>query len=347
MIIKEINLRNFRNHENLQLIFDNKLTVITGPNGVGKTNIIEAIYFLSLARSFRTNESNVLIKDDCEYALIEGITNKYQLKAIINNSGKIFYCDRTLIRNISDYLGLLQAVVFSPSDLFFLSNPPKARRRVIDSEISKINKDYLLLLNKYNVLLKNRNNLLKSDEIDKDLLLVIDITMADLMKQLYQIRKNYIDGINKIFKNTYYDLTNKAIDIEFQYSSVVKGLSEEEIIKLISQNHTRDILTKRSNFGVHRDDYGISFSNKDAIDFCSQGQVRLLMLVFKLAVAKQVEVATEEEPLLLFDDVFSELDLENQKRLFNVIKLYKQVIITTTHLDQLLMGMEKQLIVLK
>lgn len=347
MEIRNIKLKNFRNHRQFQESFTNNLNVIIGPNGSGKSSIIEAIALLASTKSFRSANFRNLIYEGLDYALSEGELSDKKLRIIISNNGKQFYCDQTAIKSSSDFIGLFQAIVFTSADLLFVNDPPKTRRRFIDSELSKINRYYLLKLSEYNILLKNRNALLKGDKIDEALLDVFDSSMSELMAEIWQLKQEYILDINKHFTQKLQNLLSEKAFVKLKYNSSCQELNKEEIKEQLINYRMRDILSKQTNFGIHRDDYQINFNDHPAQDYCSSGQIRLIMLALKLTLVELVQEKTKEKPVILLDDVLSELDLQHQKKLLDLVCKDNQTIITTTHLESLLKEMDKKVIELK
>jgi len=321
--------------------------VIIGPNGVGKSNIIEAIALLATTKSFRTAEVLDLIEDGRDFAAVEGELDNKKLRVVISKTGKRYQCDQNPIKLSSDFVGLFQAIVFAPNDLLFVSATPKARRRFIDSELSKINKKYLRQLSEYNNHLKNRNALLKTEKVDEALLEVLDEKMADLMIAISEDRKLYLEDINNSFTAKYNELSSEKAEVILAQKSHCQNIAKEEIISQLKNYRFRDQVTKQSNFGIHRDDYNIIFDKHEADSYCSQGQTRLVMLGLKLVLADLVKIMTTETPVLLLDDVLSELDLVHQKRLLQLINLNNQTIITATHLDAVLADLNKNVIELR
>ena len=344
MEIKEIRLRNFRNHHNLQLKFSTGLNIIIGPNGSGKSNIVEAIVLLATTKSYRTTEITNLIEDGQEFTFVEGDVSDKKLKIVISAKGRQCYCDRSTIRLSSDFIGLFQAIVFSPKDLLFVSDPPKVRRRFIDSELSKINRNYLRKLSEYNIRIKNRNAILKSENVNIALLDVLDETLAELMVDIAAWRKEYLSEINKKFTDKLNLLVSEPAKAEISCQTVCEGLNKEDIQRQLQNQRTRDILSKKTNFGTHRDDYLIRFNGHEAESYCSQGYTRLIMLALKLVLADICYELTGEKPVILLDDVLSELDLIHQKKLLSLLPKEQQTIITATHLDDVLAEANKNII---
>lgn len=344
MIIKKLCVRNYRNYKNLTVDFKKKLIVIIGNNGVGKTNLLESIALLSTTRSFRTKNNSDLIKEDCEYAVIDGIIDDFKLKISISNLGKNFYKDENFIKKYSDFFGIFQSLVFYPGDLNFLNNPPKERRKFIDNEISKIDKLYLNNLIIYNKLLKDRNKILKEKKVNYELIDVIDNKLIDVMEKVCLKRIGFINSINKKVNEIFGKLSKEKGNIRVIYKSDILNLNCNQIVKLFKMNLDKDVITKQTNIGIHRDDLNIKYNDLDVKGYCSQGQTRLIMLAIKLSLKEIMEKEIGVIPVLLFDDVMSELDLDNQKMLFEYLGNQSQTIITTTHLDGILRKVDKQII---
>ncbi len=347
MEIVSLKLRNYRNHRSLYQEFDSGLNVIVGANGVGKSNIIEAIALLATTRSFRTSDYRNIIEHNREFAAVEGDCDNKKLRIVISKMGRRFQCDQNPIKTSSDFIGLFQAVVFTPEDLNFVTSSPKFRRRLIDSELSKVNKKYLRNLSEFSTILKNRNALLKQEKFDENLLEVTDDRMAELMAAISAERNNYLKDINELYSLKLNELMSQPRSVKLENKSTCNGLSKEEIIQQLKSYRLRDTITKQSNFGIQRDDYQILYAGYNAAAYCSQGQIRLLMIALKLVLANLVKQLTNATPLILLDDVLSELDLQHQRNLLHQIYQKNQTIITATHLDKTLDDLDKKVIELR
>ncbi|MFV0275385.1 MAG: DNA replication/repair protein RecF, partial [Bacilli bacterium] len=264
MIIEKLKVRNYRNYQEYCLEFNHNTTVIIGDNGIGKTNLLESIALLSSTKSFRTNSNNDLIKQGSEYAIIDGKFIDFNLRITISNLGRNYFKNQSLIKSSSEFIGLFQSIVFHPGDLNFLINSPKDRRKFIDSELSKINKGYLINLNNYNKLIKDRNALFKAKELNLELLAVINDKLSELMLLIAKQREIFITHINKYLNKIFINITKENDQIELIYKSNVKNLTIEEIIDLREENKERDIITKQTKFRTHRDDLNITFNQVDA-----------------------------------------------------------------------------------
>jgi len=343
MEIKELRLRNFRNHVNRRQVFTPALNVIVGANGTGKSNLIEAVTLLSTTKSFRNADNPQLITFGQQTAIAEAQITDHRLKVAIFSQGKTYHCDNNHIKLSSDYIGVFQTVTFSPHDLLFAENPPKLRRRFIDSELSKIDPLYLRRLREYNNLLKNRNAFLKQDNVDEELWAVLDEKLAKLMVELTNRRREYVEAINQHFTVKLRQLLSTE-EVRIDYLAECQRAGYDEVLKQLRGWHIRDQLSKQTNFGTHRDDYRICYDKQPIEGYCSQGQTRLIMLALKLVLAELVEQTVNRKPVLLLDDVLSELDLEHQNKLLKLIVPRNQTLLTATHLDQGLNAFAKNII---
>ena len=217
MEISSLKLLNFRNYETLELKFSNKVNLIYGKNGMGKTNIIEAIYMLGLTKTFRSNNDDIVIKKGKNIAKIEGMikdTIFHNYKIIISNAGKRIKIDNNKIAKVSDYITKVNIILFNPDDLKLIKDTPSIRRKMLNIEISGINGEYLLLLNSYNKVLKQRNAYLKALNKKKDyetsFLNILTEQLVDLGLKIMWIREDFINNINSYISDIYYEITHKG-----------------------------------------------------------------------------------------------------------------------------------------
>ena len=307
MKVNSLCLDNFRNYNHFFIEFDRDINILIGSNGQGKTNLIEAIYLLSVGKSFKTHINKQMIMFDCEFAKVKGeVTSNNKLRSlemILGSDFKRAKIDDQDIYKISEYVGLLNVVVFVPDDLYLIKGSPNNRRRFIDLELSKISPIYVFNLSKYNNLLKERNKYLK--------------ILNQKVTSIY----------NLIAKND-----NEKISL--RYSCFLKQeLTYENILALYKKNHQRDIRYMQSHLGIHKDDLKI-FMNGNAADlFASQGQQRTIVLSLKIALIELIKDEIGEYPVLLLDDVLSELDEARKNMLLDILNQKIQTFITTTSID--------------
>lgn len=345
MIIRNIKLKNFRNYENLDFVLNNRLNIIIGNNAQGKTNILESIYFLSLTKSFFAVNDKVVIKKNCLYARIDGIITSNNgcnnLSILVNNYGKYLKIGNKEIKKSSDYLGYLKVILFSPDNIRLLKEGPSIRRRFLNIEISQLSKRYILILNQFNDLLKQRNEYLKNIRnslVDKDYMLILNQKFAELAYQIYNFRNDFIVEINKRIKDIYKSIIN-IDNIEIKYITDVKLNDKEiminEIIDRLDKNYDKEILYGNTLIGPQRDDFSILLNGNDISSYGSQGQMRIAILSVKLSEIDIIFNKFGEYPVILLDDIFSELDVDKRNKLIKYLNCDRQVIITTTDIENI------------
>lgn len=344
MLVKSLKLNNYRNYTNENIIFDPNLNIIIGKNGSGKTNILESIVVVSNTKSFRTNNDQDLIKKGEEFSKIDLISDKNDFKVVINKKNKSLYINNNLIKRTSQFIGKLNAILFKPGDLELFNQSPSERRKLLDIEISKISNRYVLALVKYNKILKDKNKLLKENNPDETLLSVLDESMAPLIKTIIEEREKFFDVINEYISAMYTMISGKIVDIHVNY----KKCSETyEVNEKIESSRNKDFYYHYTTFGPHHDDYEFIMDGYNLNSIASQGQKRMVLIAFKFALIKYIQKQTNKTPIVLLDDILSELDKDNQERLLNVIPSSAQVIITNTDINNLKIDKEYKLIELK
>ena len=344
MLVKSLKLNDYRNYSNYFIEFNPKLNIIIGKNGIGKTNILESIMVVSNTKSFRTSNDQDLIKKDGEYLKIELESDTDKYKVVINNKSKSLYLNESLAKRTSDYIGKLNAILFKPSDLELFTDSPSERRKVVDLEIGKINNKYLRSLLQYNSLLKDKNKLLKEIEIDNQLLNVIEESMVPNIKNLLEEREKFVELINEDINDYYFKISGHSNKIKINYKKCCEIFEIEDCIKAAKQ---KDLFYHYATFGPHHDDYEFTIDGYDINSIASQGQKRMVMIAFKFALIKYIQTNTNIIPIVLLDDILSELDIENQERLLKTIPEDTQVIITNTDIKDININKEYKLINLK
>lgn len=343
MIIKKLKIRNFRNYENENISFDKNLNLIVGKNAQGKTNLLESLVYISLTRSHRISDDRKLIKDECPFADIQCAyedDSEKELEAIIYAKGKTLLVRNHPVKRSSEFIGLLNVVLFAPDDLQLFTDAPRERRRIMNQEITKISSKYLLTLNEYQNLLRNRNLLLKKSDVDQTLLDTFDEQMAHAQTFIIKKRKEFVDQIEKNISQKYQELSDTHIKVDIQYKCCLDKIydSDEEnyqsILQLQKQARQKDMEYHMTTFGCHHDDLLFEMNDMNLINIASQGQKRMVMLSFKLSLLKYIENETGKKPVLLLDDVLSELDTERQRKLLEMVKEPYQCIITTTDIPK-------------
>lgn len=341
MLIKDITLKNFRNYKECSISFDPFMNIFIGKNAQGKTNVLEAIYLLSLSKSFKTNILDEMIYFNEEFAKLSThvSTSKKDilLEIIISKLGKKAMINSSEISKSSDYVGYLNVVLFVPEDLMLIKGSPSNRRRFIDMEISKISPIYLFNLNKYKKLLKERNKYLKilhDKHLDADdYLEVLSEQMAKLQVDLIKRRIEFINLLNEITKKMYAYISQNKEALSIVYKSHYKQYDYEFILNKYKEQYSKDIRYCSTNIGIHKDDIEICLNNQNAGTYASQGQQRSIVLSIKIALLELIKKEIGEYPILLLDDVLSELDDSRKSKLLNLIQDKVQTFVTTTSID--------------
>lgn len=345
MFLKTIKLHNFRNYNNFEMNFSKRINIIFGNNGVGKTNLLESIYVLGLTKSHRSFIDNNLIKNTESDASIKGIIVKDEIKTnyeVILGKNKVLKIDGDVIRKNSDYISKLNIIIFSPDDLDLVKGSPSSRRDYLDLELSQFYSDYIVILNEYNKLLKMRNDYLKkiNGEYDKNYLEVVTSYLVKKASMIYIIRNKFINRINENSKDIYKNIA----DLEgfrviyknsYNFDNFSKDYLEEKLTELLNRALKSDIKNKSTSIGPHRDDLEFYIGDLNLKNYGSQGQQRIAVLALKLSELMIFKKYQEKVPILLLDDVFSELDIKKRNRLLKYVDEDVQVIITTTDIKNI------------
>lgn len=338
MIIKSLKLKNYRNYELLNLEFDSKTNILYGDNAQGKTNILEALYLSGTTKSHRGTKDRDLIRFGQDESHIETIVEKHGIDFQIDmhlkkNSPKGIAINKIPIRKASELFGIIHFVFFSPEDLNIIKDGPAGRRRFVDLELSQLDKLYLSNLSNYNRIINQRNSLLKEITYQEHLIDTLDIwdmQLAEYGTKVIEGRKQFIEQVNGIISGIHEKLTGGREDIRLSYESSIGEMSLEEAIR---KNRNRDIKFRSTSAGPHRDDICFRTGNIDIRRFGSQGQQRTAALSLKLSEIELVKMLIKDTPILLLDDVLSELDKHRQNYLLDSIHDI-QTVITCTGLDE-------------
>lgn len=337
MNISRLHLKNFRNYEDLSCHFHpSGIHVLYGKNAQGKTNLIESIYYLSHLRSFRTQNQFHMIHHDQHLfridARIECKERKEELRVILTPKEKHLYRWNEPIRRYSDFIGILNAVLFCPDDLMLFQQSPKMRRRFIDMELIKLSKMYTFTLNRYQKLLRQRNAILKKDKIDPILLQTLTTQMIQDQVVILNQRIQFLDDLMKKTRRFYAFFTKDKEEIDAKYQTFIplKEDLEKELIQAYQNHEERDRFLKQTQVGIHKDDIDFHMNGISIKDIASQGQRRSLVLSMKLALCQIIYEKQKEYPVLLLDDVFSELDSLRSRQLISILPKDMQVFITST-----------------
>ncbi len=332
MKIEKLQLVNFRNYNKQDIAFSDGLNVIIGNNASGKTNMVESIYYSGLGKSPRTFQDKELIKWGEEFSYIKlKIAKKYRTHIIeihIDKLGKKrIAIDKIPVRKINELIGLLNVVYFSPDELDIIKESPVLRRNFLNISLSQQKKSYYSSLVRYNKVLAQRNKLLKTESnynILKETLPIWNMQLAEIGTEIIIERYNFCEKMQSIIEGIHKDLTCGEEFLNISYESKIdlsyKESMKEEFLKLLNSSIEKDINLKYTTVGCHRDDISITINGVEVRKFGSQGQKRTTALSLKLAEVKLFELETGEKPILILDDVLSELDSRRQTKLLENIK---------------------------
>lgn len=348
MHLTEIELQNFRNYESQHLTFSPSINVLIGENAQGKTNLVESIYFLAMSRSHRTSRDREMIRWDEDFAKVKGQLKKKShsvpLEIILSKRGKIAKFNHLEQKKLSDYLGQLNVILFAPEDLSLVKGSPSIRRRFIDMELGQMNKIYLYHLAQYQQILKQRNKFLKQAKYDKKhdeiYLEVLSEQLAAEGAEVLHYRFRFIEQLNEWAQEVQANISNdkESLVIEYKTTAAVNAeLTVEEMFAQLKAQYqsaqAQEIEQGTTTVGPHRDDLVFYVNGKNVQTYGSQGQQRTTALSLKLAEIELMNEITGEYPILLLDDVLSELDDNRQTHLLETIQNKVQTFITTTSLD--------------
>ncbi len=351
MLVKDIKLINFRNYLNTHIKLNHKLNVFIGNNAQGKTNLLESIYLSSYGKSFRKNREDELIhidKDKCYIGL--NLKKKYDDKFIEikleKNKSKRTRINKLELEKNSELIGVFNVVIFSPEDLKIIKGGPNERRSFLDNEISQLKPRYRYNIKRYNKIVLQRNNLLKNIQDNREKIKILDVwneQLCEFGSEIIIDRIQFLNTISNISKDIHKKITGGVEELEIHYISSLKlednlkSFTKEDVferfINLLNKNIEYEIDRGTTQFGPHRDDIKILINNIDSRTFGSQGQQRTAALSLKLSEVELIHREIGEYPVLLLDDVLSELDNNRKKYLISTFKDIQTVITSTDDIN--------------
>lgn len=332
MLIERLKLNNYRNYESLDIKFNKGFNVLTGDNAQGKTGVLEAIFLCALGRSHRTSRDSELIRYNCAGGYV-GINLKnnqgdesVEIKLRIGENKKVFV-NKLECKKIGELMGVLNTVMFSPEDLSLVKGSPQERRRFLDMEISQLSSEYFYTLQRYNKVLKQRNAVLKDDEnmYGKGVLAIYDEQLSRLGSKITVKRREMTDTLSTVAHDIHKMISSSKEFLEIQYKADACSFEKEDdifdyMMESLIKNSSEDIRRGHTSIGPHRDDIIIKINGNDVRTYGSQGQQRTAALSLKLSEIALVRKIKGESPILLLDDVFSELDDERQNLLIEATR---------------------------
>ncbi len=347
MIIKTLDIKNFRNYDHLKLELNDNLNIIYGKNGQGKTNLLESIYILGFTNSHRSFTSDNLIKSEKEKAIIKGKLIKdisYNLEIDLTKTKKQVKIDDKIITKLNDYIEKMNVIIFSSEDLDLIKGSPNERRKYFNLELTQLSINYYSAINDFNKLLKLRNEYLKNLSmnipIDLNYFHILTDYLINKSIFIYQMRNKFVEKLNKVCPPIFEQIAGiKGFNIKYNPSINIETFDKEEIKKALEEaynNHLeKEIHLKTTLYGPHRDDFTFNIDSSNLREFGSQGQQKMAVIALKLSEIEIFKDFKKTSPIILLDDVFSDLDNQKKNNLLNHIDNDMQVIITTTDLDSI------------
>lgn len=343
MKIQNLNLKNFRNYNKLDISFNDKLNIIIGNNAQGKTNILEAIYYLSITKPISINNDKSIIMRDKEGTSISTVVvdkdSSNKLTVNVTNNGKKLLINSNEIKKHSDFIGKLKVILFTPDSLGIIKEGPGNRRRFLNIEISQLYVRYINILNEFNVILKQRNEYLKiirEGNYNKEYMNILNEKFISLSIDIYKYRKKFIDLLNRYIGSIFKDISSyEGLSLRYITNIDLSDMNniEKVLMEKIDAGFNREVVYGSTLIGPHRDDFSFILEDNDLLLYGSQGQLKMAVLALKLAEIEVFKDICGENPVILLDDLFSELDINKRNKVINYLNKDMQTIITTTDLS--------------
>jgi len=341
MRIKKIDITDFRNYQNTEIEFEKGINTLYGRNGSGKTNIVEAIDYLTLGKSFRADSDLELVRFEQEFAKLEVDYKKEkdsEIKVVISKQGKKFFNNGIELKKLSELSGNIIDVLFTPKDALLFKDSPSVRRKLIDITIASIDKRYLKDLSLYKNLLKERNAALKEERVDQTYLDVVTEKMIEPQFYVFKKRNELFEKINKLINEIYKKIDDEQNEVRIDYQSFVNEQEEIEFkkkaLKKYQTSKENDMKRKSTNEGIHHEDFKTYLNGHEIDLYGSQGQNRLSCLALKLSIYEIIKSEIKDDPILILDDVLSELDEIHQTKLIDYLSKVEQTFITSAELNE-------------
>ena len=340
MYLKRVELKNFRNYSSLKISFNKGINIIYGNNAQGKTNLLESIYVLTLTNTFRNVYDTDLIMKDRKFFNIKGVLKNSKLDTTLNisydNIRKRMVMDDSEITKVSSYISVMNTILFTPDDLDIIKGPPLVRRKFLNTELSQLYSNYYILLSEYEKILKMRNDYIKSGMLDINYYDIITSFLIEKDILIFKIRKKFIDRINnyasEIFKNIT-GLSGFKIVYKPNLDYSEYDYDKNKILEVFKDKYDSEYKFLSTFYGVHKDDFEFYLGDSNLKLYGSQGQMRISVLTLKLSEIEIFKKWKNSTPILLLDDVFSEIDEIKNNNLLNYLSRDLQVIITAVSLN--------------
>ena len=340
MYLKRVELKNFRNYSSLKISFNKGINIIYGNNAQGKTNLLESIYVLALTNTFRNVYDTDLIMKDRKFFNIKGILKNSKLDTTLNisydNIKKRMMIDDSEIMKVSNYISVINTILFTPDDLDIIKGPPLVRRKFLNTELSQLYSNYYILLSEYEKILKMRNDYIKNGVLDINYYDIITSFLIEKDILIFKIRKKFIERINnyaaEIFKNIT-GLTGFKIVYKPNLDYSEYDYDKNKILEVFKDKYDSEYKFLSTFYGIHKDDFEFYLGDSNLKIYGSQGQMRISVLTLKLSEIEIFKKWKDSTPILLLDDVFSEIDEIKNNNLLYYLSRDLQVIITSVSLS--------------
>ncbi|GAA4830437.1 DNA replication/repair protein RecF [Algivirga pacifica] len=326
MYLKELNIINFKNYEEAHISFSPEINCLVGPNGCGKTNLLDAIHYLSMTRSAISSVESQNVKHGERFFMILGFVDKKEkvtrIHAGYQQGKKSFSIDKKEYERLSEHIGKFPSVLIVPHDTDLVREGSEERRKFFDSIISQADAEYLQQLIRYNKLLKQRNSLLRQYHeyplhlVDQDLFAVYDEPLSALNVYIYEKRNSFIKAYNEQFQHYYSFLTDNAEEVSLSYKSDV---GKDDFLVQFKESFSKDIMLQRTTKGIHKDDYDFKIQGYSLKKYGSQGQQKSYVIALKLAQFELIKQLVSTKPVLLLDDIFDKLDDHRIQKLLQLV----------------------------
>lgn len=339
MYLKRINLKNYRNYSSLKISFNKGINIIYGNNAQGKTNLLESIYVLALTNTFRSVNDYDLIMKNRDFFKVEGLLKDSKLDTNLSitfdNKKKHMIIDNSEIGKVSNYISVMNTILFTPDDLDIIKGPPLVRRKYLNTELSQLYSNYYILVQEYDKILKMRNDYIKIGKIEKNYFDIITAFLIEKDIMIFKIRKKFIERINSYASEIFENITGlngfKIVykpNLDYEYYNYNKN----KILNVFKDKYDTEFKLLSTFYGIHKDDFDFYLNDLNLKSYGSQGQQRISVLTLKLSEIEIFKKWKFSTPILLLDDVFSEIDEIKNNNLLNYLSRDLQVIITAVSL---------------
>jgi DNA replication and repair protein RecF len=343
MYLQKLSLLNFRNYEEAELLFGREVNCLTGSNGAGKTNILDAIHYLSFCKSYFSASDNHSIRTGESYFMVQGLFGEGGDADVVHcavkrNQKKLFRFNQKEYEKLADHIGLFPSVIITPNDSVLITEGSEERRKFIDSAISQFDKAYLSDLISYNRIVSQRNALLKQfaagGRFDDTMMELWNEQMVPLATSIHEKRQAFLNGFNPVFSRLYGFISSDSEKVDIRYDS---QLNQSDMGSLLQESAARDRSFQYTTAGVHRDDLGFLIRDMPVKRFGSQGQQKSFLVSLKLALFEYIRSLKNKKPLLLLDDIFDKLDEKRIRKLMELVSngSFGQIFITDTHTERI------------